>query len=61
MVGSVREAGLFGQQKYGTGENQKIIITEGELDAIAASQMFDGKVPVVSLKGGATGAGRDFK
>ena len=61
VVGSVREAGLFGQQRYGTGDNQKIIITEGELDAIAASQMFDGKVPVVSLKGGAAGAGRDFK
>ena len=61
VVGSVREAGLFGQQKYGTGDNQKIIITEGELDAIAASQMFEGKVPVVSLKGGAAGAGRDFK
>ena len=61
VVGSVREAGLFGQQKYGTGDNQKIIITEGELDAIAASQMFECNVPVVSLKGVSAGAGRDFK
>ena len=61
VIGSVKEAGLFGQQKYGNADDQKIIVTEGELDAVAASQMFDGRVPVVSLKGGAAGAGRDFK
>lgn len=61
VIGSVKSAGLFGQQKYGNSDNQKIIVTEGELDAVAASQMFDGRVPVVSLKGGAAGAGRDFK
>ena len=61
VIGSVKNAGLFGQQKYGNSDNQKIIVTEGELDAVAASQMFDGRVPVVSLKGGAAGAGRDFK
>ena len=61
VVGSVKTAGLFGQQKYGNADDQKIIVTEGELDAVAASQMFDGRVPVVSLKGGAAGAGRDFK
>jgi len=61
VVGNLKGAGLFGQQRYGNADNQKIIVTEGELDALAASQMFDGRVPVVSLKGGAAGAGRDFK
>lgn len=61
VVGSIKDAGLFGQGKFGTGDNQKVIVTEGELDALAAYQMFDGRHPVVSLKGGAAGAGRDFK
>lgn len=61
VVGTIKEAGLFGAQRYGTGDSQKIIVTEGELDALAAHQMFDGRHPVVSLRGGAAGAGRDFK
>mgnify|MGYP000097034260 FL=1 len=62
VVGSLRDAGLFGQQKYGTGDSpRRIVVTEGELDALAASQIFDGKVPVVSLKGGAAGVAGDFK
>ena len=62
VVGSLREAGLFGEQKYGTGGlPQRVVVTEGELDALAASQIFEGKVAVVSLKGGAAGVGGDFK
>jgi twinkle protein len=62
VVGSLREAGLFGEQKYGTGGlPQRVVVTEGELDALAASQIFEGKVAVVSLKGGASGVGGDFK
>jgi twinkle protein len=61
VVGTIKDAGLFGAQRYGTGDSQKIIVTEGELDALAAYQMFDGRHPVVSLRGGAAGAGRDFK
>ena len=60
-VGNIKEAGLFGQQKYGNHNKKRVVVCEGELDALAASQMMDGKVPVVSLRGGAAAAGRDFK
>jgi twinkle protein len=60
-VGNIREAGLFGQQRYGNHKQRRIVVTEGELDALAASQMFEGKTPVVSLRSGISAAGRDFK
>ena len=60
-VGDVKSAGLFGQQRYGNHNKKRIVVCEGELDAIACEQMMDGKVPVVSLKSGAAAAGRDFK
>ena len=60
-VGDIKEAGLFGQQRYGNFARNRIVVTEGELDAVSASQMFEGKTPVVSLKGGAGSAGKDFK
>jgi twinkle protein len=60
-VGNTKDAGLFGQQRYGNHQQRRIVVTEGELDALAASQMFDNKAAVVSLKNGAGGAGRDFK
>lgn len=61
VVGSIKEAGLFGQQRYGNYNEHRIVITEGELDALAADQMLGGKVAVVSLRGGAAAAGRDVK
>lgn len=61
VVGNIKEAGLFGQQRYGSGSQGKILVTEGEVDAIAASLMLDDKTPVVSLRSGAAGASRDFK
>lgn len=60
-IGNVKVAGLFGQQRYGNHNKKRIVVCEGELDAIAASQMFEGRTPVVSLRSGAAGAGRDFK
>lgn len=61
VVGELKGAGLFGQQRYGNFKRNRIVITEGELDALAADQIFGGKVPVVSLKGGAAAAGKDLK
>ena len=61
VVGQLKGAGLFGQHRYGNGGQNKVIVVEGECDAIAAAAMMDQGVPVVSLKGGAAGAGRDFK
>ena len=60
-VGDVRDAGLFGQQKYGNHDRKRIVITEGEADALAARQLLGGKVTVVSLKGGAQAAAKDAK
>lgn len=60
-LGDVKDVGLFGQQLSGNYDKHKVVVTEGELDALAAHQMFDGKVVVVSLKDGASGAGRNFK
>ena len=58
--GNISEGGLFGQNVW-NGGGKYITITEGELDALAVSEMFDGKWPVVSLKTGAGGAVKDIK
>jgi twinkle protein len=58
--GTLGEAGLFGQQVWPSG-GKFITVTEGEIDAMAVSEMFDGKWPVVSLKTGAAGAVKDIK
>ena len=60
IIGTNRGAGLFGQQAFRSG-GKYLTITEGELDALAVSEMFDGKWPVVSLKNGASSAAKDIK
>jgi len=59
-TGEFNEAGLFGQQAFKTG-GKYITITEGEADALAVNEMFDGKWPVVSIRSGAAGAAKDIK
>lgn len=61
VVGDLKSAGLFGQQRTGNHKQERVVVVEGELDALAANQIFNNAVPVVSLRGGAAGAGRDFK
>ena len=61
VVGDIKSGGLFGQQKYGNHDRKRIVVTEGETDALAARQMMAGKVSVVSLRGGAAAAGKEFK
>lgn len=46
-VGTPKEAGLFGQDKFQPGSSDTIIITEGEYDAIASYDMC--KLPSVSV------------
>lgn len=58
--GSFENAGLFGQQAF-RGGGKYITITEGEADALAVTEMFDGKWPVVSIRSGAAGAVKDIK
>jgi len=59
VLGSVREAGLFGQHISWPAYAKRVVITEGEIDAMSVSQIQDNKWPVVSLKGGAGSARRD--
>lgn len=61
VVGDIKEAGLFGQQKYGNHDRHRVVITEGEYDALAVRAMMGPKCDVVSLKTGAQGAGKDVK
>lgn len=59
-TGDMNSAGLFGQQAFASG-GKYITITEGELDALAVNEMFDGKWPAVSIKGGSNSAVKDIK
>jgi len=54
ILGDMKLAGLYGQQLWPKGN--KLVITEGEIDALSVSQMQSNKWPVVSLPNGAQGA-----
>ena len=60
-VGDVSDVGLFGQNKFGNHDRNRVVVVEGELDAIAARQMFGGKAAVVSLVNGAKSVAKNFK
>lgn len=49
---------LFGSQRFGNG--RKLIICEGEIDAMSVSQVFSNKYAVVSVPNGAKGAKQDL-
>lgn len=55
FIGEPRKATLFGQQLW-RDHGRKVIITEGEIDALSVSQLQDNKWPVVSVPNGAQGA-----
>jgi twinkle protein len=58
-LGDSKEAGLFGSQLWGNGK--RIVITEGEIDAMSMSQAMGNKWPVVSIKDGAQSASKIIK
>lgn len=60
ISGTNRGSQLFGQQISREG-GKYLTITEGEIDCLSVSEMFDGKWSVVSLKNGAGSAARDIK
>jgi twinkle protein len=51
--GNIQEAQLFGQHLWKPGPKRTVVITEGEIDALAVSQVQDNKWAVVSLRQGA--------
>ena len=58
-LGDVKQAGLFGQQLWGS-KGKMIVVTEGEIDALSVSKLWNNKFPVVSVKTGAAGAKKDL-
>ena len=49
-VGNMREAGLFGADKFSKGSARSITITEGEFDALSVYQMLGSAYPAVSVR-----------
>nr|WP_055461009.1 DnaB-like helicase C-terminal domain-containing protein [Chelatococcus sambhunathii] len=60
VVGKLKEAGLFGQHLW-RDKGKRIVITEGEIDALTVSQLQDNKWPVVSVPNGAQGAKKSLQ
>lgn len=59
FVGEPKKAGLFGAQLWPEG-GKKIVITEGEIDALSMSQVQGNKWPVVSVPNGSAAARKDL-
>ena len=59
-LGDAKQATLFGQQLWGS-KGKMIVVTEGELDALSVSKLWNNKFPVVSIKTGAAGAKKDIQ
>jgi len=60
VLGDLRSATLFGQQLARSG-GRRIIITEGEIDAMSVAQALGLTWPVVSVPNGAQGAAKSIK
>lgn len=54
-VGDFKHAGLYGQWLWKNG-GRRVVVVEGEIDALSVSQLQDHKWPVVSLPNGAPAA-----
>lgn len=55
IAGDIKKASLFGQHLWKPG-GKRIVVTEGEIDALSMSQALDLKWPVVSIPNGAQSA-----
>jgi twinkle protein len=51
---------LFGQQLFASG-GRKLVITEGEIDALSVAEAYEGKWPVVSIINGSQSAVKNIK
>lgn len=60
-IGEPKKAGLFGQQLWAPHPKKRIVITEGEIDALSVSQIQENKWAVVSVPNGAASAARDVR
>lgn len=60
FTGKMKQGQLFGQHLWPT-EGKRVIITEGEIDALSVSQLQGNKWPVVSVPNGAQGAKKSLE
>lgn len=60
FIGNTKDVPLYGQWLWKTG-GKKVIVTEGEIDALTVSQLQSNKWPVVSVPNGAQGAIKSVK
>lgn len=60
FLGEPKKAALFGQNVAGKG-GKRLVITEGEIDAMSVAQAFNLSWPVVSVPNGAQGAAKSIK
>lgn len=58
---SMPDCKLFGQQFFGERFDRKVVITEGEIDAMTVAQVTGFKFPVVSVGTGAAGAAKSLQ
>ena len=59
FIGDAKASLMFGQSLWGN-TGKKLVITEGEIDALSYATATDGKYPVVSLKNGAGAAKKEI-
>ena len=60
VLGDLKAAGLFGEQLWESG-GKRLVITEGEIDAMSYAQATGMTWPVVSVPNGAAGASKAIK
>ncbi|ESY41893.1 DNA primase [Mesorhizobium sp. LNJC384A00] len=60
FLGDTKSAGLYGQHLWRDG-GKRIVVTEGEIDALSVSQVQGNKWPVVSVPNGAQGAKKSLQ
>jgi twinkle protein len=60
FLGDTKNAVLWGQTRWGEG-NRRVIICEGEIDALSVDEVLGRRWPVVSVKNGASGAAKDLE
>lgn len=59
FIGDAKASTMFGMQLWGN-TGKKLVITEGEIDALSYATATDGKYPVISLKNGAQAAKKEI-
>lgn len=60
-TGDPSAAGLYGKNLWKGAARKRVVITEGEIDALSVSQIFNNSTPVVSLPNGAQAAVKAIK